>query len=266
MVARDTPGVAHLAAFFAQRLDYRLTLRQDGHSEALVGDPLGPETRLVVLGADDLHPEIVLQTICISPCPVVAVPRLAGELWACPSRALRALERVFVCGADGSREALTATAYAARLAEACAARLLVTHICTTPRAPAPAWATEENPLTVGDFDREHDLLAAALGEARKRVSPLGFRRMAGSVAGSLSTLADEESAMLIAIGSDGLDPGRLVMSGSHTADLLAQGSHPVVIVPSWTRVGEPTRHPPRQATVAGLPGDAALEQPTRSPS
>lgn len=233
--ARGGAGTVELATFLARRLGHYVTVQEDGRSEALLGDPLGPDTRLVVVSIAGIPRETVLETICISPCPVLAVPALAAEVWARPSRALRAFERVVVCGVDGSQPARSAAGFAARVASVCAARLLIAHVRPEVGPGAPVWSEDEDVLRAGEFEQDLRLVGEAISEARKSFCAPEFRQRRGSVAASLSALAADESAILIAIGSDGHDPDQLVMSGSNTAELLEEGSRPVLIIPPWTR-------------------------------
>lgn len=121
-------GTRELAAFLAQRTGDCLSKFRGEEDQAFAGASLGPETRLVVLSVSGLDPDVVRRVICTSPCPVLAVPRRAENLWAARVPGSPGPLSPILCGSDGTGPARVAREYATYLAAACATELLVTHV------------------------------------------------------------------------------------------------------------------------------------------
>lgn len=92
-------------------------------------------------------------------------------------------------------------------------------------------------------------LASACGA---RLSAIHVPAAAGPVAGRLAQIADEEEALMIAVGSDCIDPEDLAATRSRTGALLATASKPVLIVQPWTKLPPSVaRDGPGSSTIKG---------------
>ncbi len=128
LAPEEACGTRELAAFLAHSTGGCLSQFRGEEVEAFAGAPLGPETRLVVVSIGGIGLEFVRRVICISPCPVLAVPRRAENIWAARAGEPMGPVQPILCGTDGGGPAKTARAYATYLAAACATELLVSHV------------------------------------------------------------------------------------------------------------------------------------------
>lgn len=246
LVSDSASGTSGLATFLAQRLGLRLRLRSVGPGTGLGQEPLGPRTRLAVVGTGNGRDgREVLQAICTAPCPVLAVPPRPAELWGRPSRALRTCDRVLICGSDGSDASAAAVQEGATIAARCAARLLIARVTPEAASGYPIWLPvgEADPLS-DDTDFQRRQAGPALIVPPPNGCAVHFCQRRGPVAETLVQLAVENAALMIVVGSDGLDPDQLALTGSLTAELLHEGTHPLLVVPRWwlpqTRTEEAT--------------------------
>ena len=128
LAPEEACGTRELAAFLAHSTGGCLAQFRGEEVEAFAGAPLGPGTRLVVVSIGALGLEQVRRVICISPCPVLAVPRRAENIWAARVSEPAAPAQPILCGSDGGEPARVARDYATHLAAACATDLLVSHV------------------------------------------------------------------------------------------------------------------------------------------
>jgi nucleotide-binding universal stress UspA family protein len=142
-------------------------------------------------------------------------------------------ERVVVCGSRGRSEDSGAVREAALIAASCGAELLVTHAVSAEGLSSPSWATDENFLLDAGRDPDAQELDDVLRDGEIDPCRVGLLRKRGSAPSALDEVAHDVDALMIVVGSDGLDPERLVLAGSITAELLARAAHPLLIVAPW---------------------------------
>ncbi len=209
-IHRIEPGDAgrRLAALAAEEQARLVVVSSGGHGPLLAR----------LLG----RPHVELATV--SPCPVVVVPaslcvheRLGGPI---------------VCGVDGSDQSLGAARFAADLAQALTARLLLVHVAPAARAHAPGWIGRDQdvplqsqaPSSTRALERAFSVLPPGL-EA-------GFAIERGGPAAQLLGVASRCGAELIVVGPRGVGALMSALFGSVSAELVAEAPVPVVIVPS----------------------------------
>lgn len=163
-------------------------------------------------------------------CPVVIVP--SGERWAETPIGADDADASVVCGVDGSDEALTAAAFAGRLARRLEWRLVLVHARQTLRALAayPGASTRTPPLS-GQEDAVRNLAAKIIEDAERAagVGAVGVVEP-GPPAEVLESVADRESARLIVIAARGVGTLRAALLGSVAADLPVAAARPVVVL------------------------------------
>lgn len=121
--------------------------------------------------------------------------------------------RSIVVGTDGSATAAVAVQQASELARICGATL---HLVTAYRVRALVTAAAESPmLAAAALDCEHDMArqtVLALDETAARVRESGVRvevhPWPGEVADAILSVADQEQADLIVVGSRGMQGAR----------------------------------------------------------
>jgi nucleotide-binding universal stress UspA family protein len=163
-------------------------------------------------------------------CPVVVVP--AGALRTNPGDAAPPAQASVVCGIDGSDQALTAVAVAARMAKRLGYRLVVVHARQNLRAMVSyPGARSTTPPVTGQDDSVEQLaddivqraVAAAGGDASAVIEP-------GPPAEVLKSVAQREGARLIVVAARGLGALRSALLGSVAAELTAAATCPVVVL------------------------------------
>jgi nucleotide-binding universal stress UspA family protein len=200
-----------------------------------IGDPstvladLAEEERadLVVVGtrghgrfASALLGSVSAALVCAGVCPVVVVPR-AAKLGQGP----------IVCAVDDSSEGRLAARAARRLAFRLGSGLLLAHAAATPAVPSVSAVTgAARRLALAESSDAHELLDRLVFEERLGVD-VGRCVVLGGEAEAISALADEEDAILIAVGSRRRGGLHAALTGSMSRDLVSAASRPVVIVP-----------------------------------
>lgn len=125
--------------------------------------------------------------------------------------------RTIVCGVDGSGEAASALAVAARMSSEFHLRLVVAHVATAPRP------TDDVALQSARQLLERVAATQGLnGDADRRVE-------IGDRAGELARIAAEEAAALIVVGAR--TRGRRQLLSSFATELSGTAHCPVVVVP-----------------------------------
>ncbi len=144
-----------------------------------------------------------------------------------------------VCGVDDSEVATEVLRVAAALRARLHLRLVVAHAVSAPVtvgvASAPyAYPYPPDPSAAREAAEEYLEHLSAHGDAEGAE----LRPVVGDPVDSLLTLAQEEEAELIVVGSRGHGPLRAALLGSVSGALASRASCPVVVVPSAPPDGE----------------------------
>ena len=147
------------------------------------------------------------------------------------------METSIVCGVDGSPESSVAVDVAAGMAERLGARLVVAHVAELapihyahaaqfggPTMRGPGAVEEQIRAQEHTGQRLLAQAAAGVADAEKRVA-IGFP------AERLASIADEENAELIVVGSRGRGAFKSAFLGSVSKSLVGFARCPVLIVP-----------------------------------
>jgi nucleotide-binding universal stress UspA family protein len=143
--------------------------------------------------------------------------------------------RVVVCGVDDSEQSARAAHVAAGLTAALGGELLILSVLDVGRTPvpsAPAMPAVPEPPDVSKA-REDALRERAewIAEDLRAIAPVRVMIDVGDPAARLSSVAAEFDTALIAVGSVHRSPVAGALIGSVSSGLIAESSHPVLLVP-----------------------------------
>ena len=146
------------------------------------------------------------------------------------------MSRSIVCGVDGSDESLAAAAFAAQLCERLGVALLLAHFVR-------GWTTFSD-ADEAQLSRHRRRIDAEMTRVFQRIErrfsrvEIAGRVLTGVPAEELPTLAAEENAALIVVGSRGRGDVKAALFGSVSSAVTRASDRPVVIVPP-NAVGDP---------------------------
>jgi nucleotide-binding universal stress UspA family protein len=138
-----------------------------------------------------------------------------------------------LCAVDDSPIATDVVRVAARLRAQLGLRLVVAHAVPTPVALGVATGPYAYPYPrAADVDREAaDALLETIARRSGEADGAELRAVIGDPVETLLSLADEEQAELIVVGSRGRAPLKAALLGSVSSALARRATCPVVVVP-----------------------------------
>lgn len=173
-------------------------------------------------------------------CPVIVVP-VAGAPGPVASRGGGEVAGSILCGVDGSNSSRAVLRLGAQLARTSGRRLVAAHVVQPP-VPSSGFglAGRQYPvvpvqalLASGTSRLERILEEEELGDADRRV-------LFGYAPGGLASIAREEGAELIVVGSRGHGAFKAALLGSVSSDLIGAARCPVVVLPPGRAAGPET--------------------------
>lgn len=143
-----------------------------------------------------------------------------------------------VCAVDDSPVAARVLRTAGRMSESLGLRLVVAHAVPVPAAPVPVTGR----FPTGNYalpDPAHmeanreagEYLLKSVAARSPEAEGAELRTLVGDPAESLLSLADEEAAALLVVGSRGRGPLKAALLGSVSSALATHAPCPVLIVP-----------------------------------
>jgi nucleotide-binding universal stress UspA family protein len=231
---RSSAAVAY-AVWLAQQLHMPLRLAPAYPRNELLAAAEAHRARLLVVACQDSDSsgnsrDGAQSLVKESPRPVIALSKRAALPWRAPHRAQRNARPLIVAGVDGSEASLAAAAEAADLTERMDSWLMLVHARSDQVPHGPTRFSVDNRLAGTDDGACRRLAQSVLPRLGRANGEAGARELFGDPVEALEAVASAEAAAMIAVGSRGLEPDRLVPGGSVSAALIRDASRPVLVL------------------------------------
>jgi len=235
-VAEDHSGPSHLLDSISRGVGAEARAEQGDPAERLAESSLEENAELVVVGSRGRHPvtAAVLGSVSgdlarLCPRPVVVVPADLELPWPGGVSAAPSL----VCGIDGSPGSERAARLAQALGGALGLRLVFAH-AYRPVATSRAHQEilEDLPMLL---EREREAGEALVGRATAQLGGEG-RAVLGEAVEGLESVARQEGAELVVVGSRGRGAAGAALLGSTSAALAGSAPWPVVVLPAGAEI------------------------------